>query len=222
LTPALEFWREEGQITVMPIATVTKKRRAVRSPWLRLQPRLPDLTRRYTYDELCAVMDETNLPHELWDGELIMSPPPNYAHQKLVFALARELHAFVTPRDLGEVIISPFDMVLSPRRAFQPDVLFVAKARLPLLQTVLRGPADLVAEVVSDSGRRRDRIDKRDIYAQHGIPEYWIVDPEARSVDVLTLEKGEYRLAGRAGVGETARSVLLKGFALDVGKLFGG
>ena len=125
-------------------------------------------------------------------------------------------------RNLGEVIVSPFDMVLAPRRSYQPDVLYLSKAKLHLIQKILRGPADLVVEIISEWGRRRDRIDKRDIYAQHGIPEYWIVDPEARSVDVLTLEKGEYRLAGRAGVGETARSVLLEDFTLDVGRLFGG
>ncbi|MBI4626052.1 MAG: Uma2 family endonuclease [Verrucomicrobia bacterium] len=111
-------------------------------------------------------------------------------------------------------------LAFAPRRSFQLDVLFVSKAKRHLMQKILRGPADLVIEVISEWGRRRDRIDKRDIYALHGIPEYWIVDPEARSVDVLTLEKGEYRLAGRAGVGETARSVLLDGFALDAGRLF--
>lgn len=205
----------------MPI-TVTKKRRSARTPWRRLQPRLPDLSRRYTYDELCAAMDETNLPHELWDGEVIMTPTPDFAHQKLVLNLARAMQDYVAARDLGEVIISPFDMVLSPRRSFQPDVIFLSKAKLHLIKKVLHGPADLVVEVISEWGRRRDRIDKRDLYAQHGIPEYWIVDPEARSVDVLTLDKGEYRLAGRAGVSETARSVLLDGFALDVGRLFGG
>ena len=205
----------------MPTA-VTKKRCSADTPWRRMQPRVPDLTRRYTYEELCAVMEETNLPHELWDGELIMSPTPDFVHQKLVMRIARELDDHVRSRDLGEVIISPFDMVLAPRRSFQPDVLCLSKAKLHLIRRILRGPADLVVEVISEGGRRRDRIDKRDIYAQHGIPEYWIIDPEARSVDVLTLEKGEYRLAGRAGVGKKARSVLLGGFSLDVTRLFGG
>lgn len=199
---------------------VPKKRRLAAAAWRRQQPRLPEFSRRYTYEELCEAMDETNLPHELWDGRVVMEPPPSYEHQRLVFTIARELHAFVAQRGLGEVIISPFDMVVAPRRSFQPDVLFVSKAKMHLIQKVLRGPADLVVEVISESGRQRDRIDKRDLYAQHGIPEYWVVDPEARSVDVLTLDHGEYRLANRAGTGEGARSVLLDGFVLDVAPLF--
>lgn len=201
----------------MPTAVLRKRRPASR----RFQPRLPDLARRYTYDELCEVMEETNLPHELWDGELIMSPTPDYFHQKLVGYIYRELHGFVAARSLGEVLLSPFDMVLSPRRSFQPDVLYLSKAKLPLIQKILRGPADLVVEVISEHGRRRDRIDKRDIYAQHGIPEYWMIDPEARTVEVLTLVKGEYELAGRYVSGQQAASVLLEGFTLDVARLFG-
>ena len=225
LSRMLEIGAKRRQLSDMASAVSTKRRPARRSRssslWDRVRPKIPDLSRRYTYDELCEVMEETNLPHELWDGELIMSPTPDFYHQKLAFRIARELQDFVAARDLGEVIIAPLDMVLSPRRSTQPDVIFLSKAKLHLIQRVLRGPADLVVEVISEWGRHRDRIDKRDLYAQHGIPEYWIVDPEARSVDVLTLEKGEYRLAGRHGAGESAQSVLLEGFALDVGKLFG-
>ena len=109
----------------MPTATIARKRRTVRRPWRRLQFRVPDLSRRYTYDELCEVMEETNLPHELWDGELIMSPTPDFTHQRIVGIIFRELQDFVAARDLGEVILSPFDMVLAPRRSFQPDVLYL-------------------------------------------------------------------------------------------------
>ena len=131
------------------------------------------------------------------------------------------MHAFVNARDLGKLVISPFDMVISARRALQPDVLFIAKKHLGRIDKVLRGPADLVVEVLSEHGRRRDRIDKRDLYAQYGIPEYWMVDPEARTVEVLTLDRGDYRLAGRHGLGQTANSVLLDGIKLEVGRLFG-
>src|SRR5882757_5760327 len=86
--------------------------------------------RLYTYDELVAEFPETNQPCELWDGEIIMSPAPSFDHQKIVFRLARFLYAWVSERKLGEVIPGPIDMVLSPHRAMQPDVAFVAKDRL--------------------------------------------------------------------------------------------
>jgi Uma2 family endonuclease len=200
--------------------SVRRSRRKRRIVWPKLPPL--DLTRSYTYDELSELIDEDHGPYELWDGELIMSPTPEYRHQKVVMFIARHLEDHVRAKDLGEVIISPFDMVLAPRRSFQPDVLYVAKANLGLIQKVLRGPADLVVEVTSPFHRRRDRIDKRDLYALHGIPEYWLVDPEAQTVEVLALVRGEYRLDGRYSGGEHARSVLLPGFELDVAAMFRG
>ena len=82
------------------------------------------------------------------------------------------------------------------------------------------GVADLVAEVISPGSRRRDRIDKRDLYEQHGVREYWLIDPEAKTVEVLHLESGTYHLVGRWHPGEHADSRLLKGFEVPVAPLF--
>ncbi|MBM3883298.1 MAG: Uma2 family endonuclease [Verrucomicrobia bacterium] len=170
-----------------------------------------------TYDELVATLPETNRPCELWDGELVMAPAPFFPHQKIALRLWRKLDDWVSERDLGEALASPIDMVLSPHRAVQPEVAFVAKANLGILRNAMRGPADLVAEVISPGGRQRDRIDKKDLYEQYAVKEYWIVDPEAHTVEVLALGADkQYRLAGRWGAGETAQSRLLPGFAVDV------
>src|SRR5882762_8594717 len=85
--------------------------------------------RRYTYDELIAEIPVTNQPHELWDGELIRAPAPYFTHQKITLRFYRKLDDWVSALDLGEVIASPIDMVLSPHRAVQPDVAFVARER---------------------------------------------------------------------------------------------
>jgi Uma2 family endonuclease len=175
-----------------------------------------DLRRRYTYDEVSELLEEDHGPYELWDGELIMSPTPDFQHQRIVGFVYRQLFEFVISRELGDVVIAPFDMVLAPRRSFQPDVLFLSTAKRHLIKRVLHGPADLVVEVTSPHHRRRDRIEKRDLYAQHGIAEYWLIDPEAQTVEVLALVRGEYQLHGRYAPGEQARSVLLPEFTLDV------
>src|ERR1044071_2139299 len=127
--------------------------------------------RLYTYQELCDLLPETNQPHELWEGELIKAPAPFYPHQKIVFRLAKVLDQWVEQHGLGEVVGSPLDMGLSPHQSGQPDIAFIAKDRLGIIQRAIMGPADLVAEVVSPGGRRRDRIDKRDLYEQYGVKE---------------------------------------------------
>ena len=185
-----------------------------------LPPVVPDVRRRYTYDEIVDEMPETNQPCELWDGELIMAPAPFFDHQKTVLRFYRRLDDWVSFGKLGEVVASPIDMVLSPHRAVQPDVAFIATARLAIIQRVIRGPADLVAEVVSLEGRSRDPIEKRDLYEQHGVKEYWIIDPEPETVEVLALVNGRYELVKRSRPGDTAASQLLPGFKVAVDYLF--
>ncbi|MEI6394545.1 MAG: Uma2 family endonuclease [Verrucomicrobiota bacterium] len=185
-----------------------------------LPPVVPDVRRRYTYDEIVDEMPETNQPCELWDGELIMAPAPFFDHQKTVLRFYRSLDDWVSFGKLGEVVASPIDMVLSPHRAVQPDVAFIATARLAIIQRVIRGPADLVAEVVSLEGRSRDPIEKRDLYEQHGVKEYWIIDPEPETVEVLALMNGRYELVKRSRPGDTAASQLLPGFKVAVDYLF--
>lgn len=190
-----------------------------------IQRRLPEdrsAPRRYTYVQLCAELPETNQPCELWEGELTMSPAPSFFHQEVVLAFYRQLYFWVARSGLGKVVAAPIDMVLSEHQVTQPDVAFIAQARLEIIQQAIRGPADLVAEVVSLGGRHRDRIEKRDLYEQYGVKEYWIVDPESGSVDVLWLEAGSYQLLGRAGRGEKAASRLLPGFQVAVDDLLPG
>ena len=178
--------------------------------------------RLYTYDELVAEMPESNQPCELWDGELIMSPAPSFFHQKIAFRFQRALDDFARARQLGEVIGAPIDMVLSPHRVVQPDVAFIAKERLDIIQRVIMGPADLVVEIISLGGRNRDRIEKRDLYEQYGIKEYWIVDPESETVDVFALANDRLDLATHCQADQTAASRLLPGFEVSLHYLFHG
>ncbi len=176
--------------------------------------------RRWTFEELATEVPESNQPMELWDGELIMAPAPSFFHQEIVARFYDRLKQWVARRRLGKVVFTPIDMILTSRRVTQPDVLFISNERLHIVEERVRGAADLVAEVLSPGSRRRDRIEKRDLYEQHGVREYWIIDPEAETVEVLFLDRGEYHLAGRWRPGEQARSQLLKGFKVAVTELF--
>ena len=193
----------------------------VPAPGSRPSPRV-DVRRCYTYDEVLAEFPETNQPCELCDGELIFMASPSFYHQKVVLRFFRFLEDWVQARGLGEVIASPIDMVLSPHQVRQPDVAYIARERLHIIGRAINGPVDLAAEITSldGGGRQRDRFDKRDLYEQYGIKEYWMIDPDARTVEVLFLQSGTYVLHGRFGGGGSAQSRLLEGFSLAVDPLF--
>jgi Uma2 family endonuclease len=172
--------------------------------------------RRYTYDELVAEYPESNRPCELWDGELIMSPAPSFYHQEIVLRFSHQLYDWVWKHNLGKVVSGPVDMVLSPHRAMQPDVVFISRERLDIIAKTINGPVDLAVEVISLGDRNRDRIEKRDLYEQYGIKEYWLIDPEAQTIEVLQLDKGRYQLLTHATSGQKAASKLLPGFEVQV------
>jgi Uma2 family endonuclease len=176
----------------------------------------PRRVRLWTYDEMAAKLPETNQPIELWDGELCIYHAPPPSHQTTVGQIVFRLHDFAKARNLGKVYHSPIDVVLSQTRVVQPDVVFVSNEKKKILGKVIRGVPDLAVEIISTGSWRRDTIDKRALYEQFGVQEYWIVDPEAATVEVLTLKDDAFQLFGRFGKTQLARSALLKGFKIRV------
>jgi Uma2 family endonuclease len=175
----------------------------------------PKAKRIWTYDEFAAESKETNLPTELWDGEIIMSAAPRPTHQRVAARTWRLLDEFVGARKLGEAFISPIDVVFSGRKAVQPDVVYISEARKSIVEeNCIRGVPDLLVEVISEGTWRRDRVDKKALYEQFGVAEYWIVDPDSRLIEVFALADGTYRQHAR-GVGrEPVTSKLLAGLTV--------
>jgi Uma2 family endonuclease len=168
---------------------------------------------------MLAELPETNQPIELWDGELVMSPTPTPNHQRIVLRLTEKLNAFVREHGLGEVFVSPLDVVLSQHRVIQPDLFFVSNANKKIIQDRIRGVPDLVFEVISPGTWKRDRVEKKSLYEQVGIAEYWIVDPESRTIEVFALTNGSYQLHCRSVDTETAKSKLLSDFGISFNEL---
>jgi len=182
------------------------------------RPRTP-AQRFWTYDEMVAELPETNLPVELWDGEIVMSPTPSPSHQTIIGSFYREIDDFVRDNKAGQVFLSPLDVVLSEHRVVQPDVFFVSNANKAIIRDRIRGVPDLAVEVISQGSWKRDRVEKKALYEQVGIAEYWIIDPESRSIEVFALVKGVYQLHSRAVGSEIAKSKRLAGFKVSFGQL---
>jgi Uma2 family endonuclease len=163
----------------------------------------------------------TKRPVELVDGTLEFLPMPTLSHQMLVFLFARWLSEFVEQRHLGIVNVAPCPIRLWAGRLREPDVFFVTRQRIVSSDEPPNG-ADLVAEVLSPGKENRDRdlIEKAADYAKAGVAEYWIIDPENNTVQVRILEAGSYRVTGPFTRGQSAASVRLPGFTVDVAALF--
>ena len=171
-----------------------------------------------------TVEDFMKLPEgtlaELIDGEIFMTPGPFVPHQRVVLNLAVEIRAFARARMLGETLLSPMDVHLPSGDIVEPDLVFVRRENLAIIQDWIRGAPDLLIEVLSPSHPERDLIVKRDLYARTGVREYWIVDPSDHSVQAWRLVEGRYEPSGYRREGQSLTTDLLPGFDLAVAKLF--
>jgi Uma2 family endonuclease len=164
--------------------------------------------------------------YELIGGRIVMTPPAGYPHGGIGSRLVRRLANFVEPRDLGVVFDASTGYDLPSGDTLEPDVSYVSRERLaagpsPRRGRFLRVVPDLVVETLRRSTRRRDLEEKRAIYAQNGVDEYWIVDADSRSVAIL------HRVGGAFGAEEMVtsgrlRSRVLAGLEFDVAELFAG
>ena len=174
--------------------------------------------RRKTLSDLMSLPPETRA--ELIDGEIYMSPAPGLKHQTAVLRLGRFLDEHVQPRRLGRVCVAPFDVILG-EETVEPDVLFISAGRIRILgENRAEGAPDLVVEVLSPSTEVRDRVVKRDLYAKNGVREYWIVDVDRKTVEVLKLEKGAYALQAVFETGDRVASTVLPDLDLSIDRLF--
>jgi Uma2 family endonuclease len=150
-----------------------------------------------TYGDYAALPDDGR-HYELHRGELSVTPAPGTRHQEAVISLGSKLYEHVRSRGLGKVFVAPTDCILSSVTVVQPDILYVATDRLTIIsERGIEGAPTLVVEVLSPSTASLDRERKVRLYAEHGVPYYWIADPDSRSLEAYTLAGADYALAGR-------------------------
>jgi len=176
----------------------------------------------WTYEDYLRLPEDGNR-YEVIRGFLYVSPAPLPKHQFPVGKLIRYFDVFVSDAGLGTVLPAPLDVVLPKGIAspVQPDVAIFRKGNEPSPDRPFEGVPDLLVEVLSSGTRRRDQTLKLGAYEEAGVPEYWLVDPDARTVVVLVLGKDrKYIELARGGIGDEVESSVFSGLRVNVARLF--
>lgn len=172
----------------------------------------------WTYEDYLTLDD--GVYFEIINGKAHMSPAPELFHQRWARKIFLAVERHVEAEKLGEVFFAPVDVVLDEHNVVQPDLVFIANASFGLLERRgIMGAPDLVVEIISPTSLRRDRYDKRELYARFGVKEFWLADVANRSIEVLSLKAGNYQLFSCATDTGKICSEVLPGFELDLAVL---
>jgi Uma2 family endonuclease len=152
----------------------------------------------WTYDAYAALPDDGQR-YEIVHGVLMVKEPaPTTTHERISIALSSYLFMNLNLQGRGEVFHAPVDVELSPKNVFQPDVMVLLNDHLDrILEKRIYGAPDMVVEVISPSSKKIDQVLKYEAYQEARIPEYWIIDPKARTIEVFVLENDIYNSLGK-------------------------
>lgn len=175
----------------------------------------------YTYADYCRLPEGS--PYQLIGGELVLVPSPSPYHQYISIRLVHCLVSFVTAYNLGVVFHAPIDVCLEETETYQPDIIFISKSRISLIEPQrINGAPDLVIEILSPATAYYDLRKKFKVYERCGVREYWIVDPEERSVQVFILRDGKFCLYSEAEKTGEISSAVFSNFSVSLEDIFSG
>ena len=180
------------------------------------KPKVP-----YTY-EAYRLLPDDGRRWELIEGRFYVTPAPTSFHQTVSRRLQYELMTQLERKGLAYVFDAPIDVIFHDHTVVQPDLAVVAaENRRFVSERGIDGQPDLVVEILSPSTRDRDRILKMMVYAEQGVPEYWVVDTDRACIEVYVRgDDGIYALHQRAGRADTVRSVRFPEVAIPLAPIF--
>ena len=174
-------------------------------------------TRVWTYEDVQQLPDDDGNRYEVIDGVLFVSPSPVQIHQ----LLSRRLQFFFYQFELagqGYIYNAPMDLRMEGCSPVQPDLIYLTSAQFEQIQDrFIQGPVHLLVEILSPGSASRDRVKKLRKYASNGVRFYLLVDPEARTLEVLELDGETYRLTHSLEPGDSWE---FQGRCLDLTELF--
>jgi len=176
-----------------------------------------------TTDDLIALPDDGNT-YELIEGELIVSSAPTVTHQRVIANLLYLIHRYLDENPRGEVLPTP-GVIFDRHNSVIPDLVFLTNEQLGQVggESHIRLAPALAVEVVSPGreNARRDRVKKLRVYGKFGVGEYWVADPESRTVEIYRPADGALALVATVGGDEEITSPRLPGFACRAARVFG-
>jgi Uma2 family endonuclease len=174
----------------------------------------------WTYEDLFALPDDGRR-YEIIEGELYEMPPPGWAHAVTIMNLILMLAPVVQALG-GRIVTAPVGVFFQGADPVEPDIVVILPGWVgTVAKRGAEGAPDLLVEVLSPSNRGHDLLTKRALYARGGVREYWIVDPEARTVEVLALDRDAFHTAQTAAGNDEAISPLL-GATFPLPQIFAG
>jgi Uma2 family endonuclease len=178
---------------------------------------LPKSKGRFNYDDYAEWPEAERW--ELIGGEAFAMPPaPTIRHQRLVRKLALALSPFFQGKPC-ELFISPVDVKLSVKDVVQPDLLVVCDPKQVKSQFIQDAPK-LIVEILSPGTEWHDRGRKLELYATSGVLEYWLVSPFPSYIEVLTLDRETYKIAGVYGRNDTLKSPGFPELTVNLAEVF--
>lgn len=164
---------------------------------------------------------------EIINGEVFLMAPPSSVHQEIVAELTRQFGNYLEGKRC-KVYPAPFGVRLFEQNGessedvdtvVEPDISVICDKN-KIDKHGCKGAPDLVVEILSPSSLRHDRFVKLGLYQQAGVREYWIVDPEYKSVQIFTLDGGFLRIHEEYGMGDIAKVNILEGCFIELSKVF--
>jgi Uma2 family endonuclease len=174
--------------------------------------------REHTVDDYMNLPESA--PFQLIDGKLIFMPSLKDIHQAISIHLATLLYLFVSKHKLGIVRNAPLDVHFDEKNIFQPDLLFISNERKHILKDWVYGAPDLVVEIISKGTASFDKKQKMETYGKYGVQEYWLIDPEKKTLQLFGNQANKMVELEKSGIGQSLKSKVLIGFEVEISELF--
>lgn len=147
---------------------------------------------KLTYQDYLLLPDDGKR-YEILEGELYMTPSPMTRHQLIAFRLSHVIGTYLEAHPIGTGLAAPCDVILSETDVVQPDLFIVLHGSVArITEKNVQGPPDSVVEILSPGTSARDRELKRKRYEHFKVREYWLVDPDGNSVEILALQADRF------------------------------